>query len=121
MQRSFAIALLAFSLVIATVATLAWVTDWDGPDRDRTQTIRVVGEDGQPLPPDTTVIVEADRDWRPGFPFGLFFFPLIFIFGFFFLARLFDGRRGWNGPGGPQGPAPRSELLCHPESSLRTR
>lgn len=109
MKRPLAIALLAFSLVIATVATIAWATDWDGPDRDRTQTIRVVGEDGQPLPPDTTVIVEADRGWGPGFPFGLIFFPFVLLFGFFVLTRIASGGRGWNGgngPGGHRGPPP---------------
>jgi hypothetical protein len=106
MKRPLVLVLLAMSLVIATVATIAWATDWDGPDRNRTQTIRVVGEDGKPLPPDTTVIVEADRGWGPGFPFGLFFFPIFLLFGFLVLARFASGGRGWSGPGGHRGPPP---------------
>lgn len=106
MKRPFAIALLAFAIIVAGVATIAWATDWDGPDRNRTQTIQIVGEDGQPLPPDTTVIVEADRGWGPGFPFGLLFFPFFLFLGFFLLARLAGGGRGWNGQGGHRGPPP---------------
>jgi hypothetical protein len=104
MKRPLIIALLVATVLIAGAATLAWATGWDGPDRDRTQTIRIVTADGSALPPDTTVIVNADRDWRPGFPFGLFFFPFFVILGIFLVSRLVSGGHGWRGPHGPGGP-----------------
>jgi hypothetical protein len=106
MKRPLTITLLVATILIAGAATLGWATGWDGPDRDRTQTIRIVTADGSALPPDSTIIVDADNGWRPGFPFGLFFFPFFVIFGIFLVSRLFGGRRGWHGPNGPGGPPP---------------
>ena len=106
MKRPIIIALIVATVVIAAAATLAWATGWDGPGRDRTQTIRIVTEDGSALPPDSTIIVDADNDWRPGFPFGLVLFPFFVIFGIFLVSRLFGGRRGWHGPNGHGGPPP---------------
>ncbi len=105
MRRPLLITFLAATLLIAGVATIAWATGWDGPDRDRTQTIRIVNGDGSALPPDSTIIVSADNDWRTGFPFGFLFFPFFLLFGFFLISRLaWGGRRGWNGPPGPRDP-----------------
>jgi hypothetical protein len=106
MKRPIIIALLVATVLIAGAATLAFVTGWDGTDRDHTQTIRIVNGDGSALPPDSTIIVNADRDWRPGFPFGIFFFPFFLLFGIFLVSRLFGGRRGWYGPNGQGGPPP---------------
>lgn len=111
MRRPVLFNILFATLLIAGVATVGLVFGWDGPDRDRTQTIRIVTGDGSALPPDSTIIVNADDGWRPGFPFGFFFFPFFLLFGIFLVTRLAwgGGRHGWNGrsgAGGPDGPPP---------------
>jgi hypothetical protein len=104
MRRPFATGIVIFFAAILGLSTLAWATDWDGPDRHDTNTIEVTGANGQPLPDNTTVIVNSDRD-RDGFR-GFFLFPLFLIFGLFLLFRFVFfrerigppgwSRNGWN-------------------------
>jgi hypothetical protein len=93
MRRWFFPAILAI-LVIGGIVTAAVVSDGDGWDRHHDDQItRIVGADGQ----ETIVIHDNDRPFF--FPFGLFFFPLVFLF-FFALMRAFFWRGGRGGPWG---------------------
>lgn len=109
MRRPWTIGIAIFLAAVIGFSTLAWAAGWDGPDRNHTDTIQVVGANGQPLPDNTTVIVNTGHD-RDGFrPF--FLFPLFFFLGLFLLFRFvfFRGRigpPGWNRNGWNSATAP---------------
>lgn len=103
MRRPVWIGLIIFVAAVIGISTLAWASDWDGPDRDHntTRTIQVTGADGQPLPPNTTVIVNDDGGHRGFRPF--FLFPLFFFFGIFLLFRFIFFRERIGPPGWSRG------------------
>ncbi len=94
-----------FTLAVLAIGTFTAIAIW-GPDRDwgppdrEVQVVHLVDDQGNTIEGANTVIVE--RGHR-GFPFGIFFIPLIILFTIGVARFVFGGPR-FRGPCGPGGP-----------------
>jgi hypothetical protein len=94
-------------LVLAggVIAAAIWGPNGGWDERhDRIEVVRVVDEDGTTTTDGNTVVIARERSF---FPFGLFLFPLGFLFVILLFKFLFWGPRG----GGPWRGEPSSQWL----------
>jgi hypothetical protein len=99
-------ALVLLVLAGGVIAAAIWGPNGGWDDRhDRVEVVRVVDEDGTTTTTDgNTVVIARERGF---FPFGLFLFPLGFLFVILLFKFLFWGPRG----GGPWRGEPSSQWL----------